>query len=229
MIFMFILLAGSSTRMGSSTLKQFINISKKEIFEYSLETFDKIEKINKIFLVAQKDNFEHINQIILNKKYNHEIEIIEGGATRQESVFNSLNRIKNIASSSSIVIFHDACRPLITKETALKIIDEAEKNDGATAYCPLFDSICEKNNENFINNSLNREKIVKLQTPQAFKFDIIYTAHETERKNGNFSFTDDTSLLVSKGFKIKLVESSILNFKVTNFDDLFILKRILEG
>ena len=174
MIFMFILLAGSSTRMGSSTLKQFINISKKEIFEYSLETFDKIEKINKIFLVAQKDNFEHINQIILNKKYNHEIEIIEGGATRQESVFNSLNRIKNIASSSSIVIFHDACRPLITKETTLKIIDEAEKNDGATAYCPLFDSICEKNNENFINNSLNREKIVKLQTPQAFKFDIIY-------------------------------------------------------
>ena len=93
MIFMFILLAGSSTRMGSSTLKQFINISKKEIFEYSLETFDKIEKINKIFLVAQKDNFEHINQIILNKKYNHEIEIIEGGATRQESVFNSLNII----------------------------------------------------------------------------------------------------------------------------------------
>ena len=83
--------------------------------------------------------------------------------------------------------------------------------------------------ENFINNSLNREKIVKLQTPQAFKFDIIYTAHETERKNGNLSFTDDTSLLVSKGFKIKLVESSILNFKVTNFDDLFILKRILEG
>ena len=117
MIFMFILLAGSSTRMGSSTLKQFINISKKEIFEYSLETFDKIEKINKIFLVAQKDNFEHINQIILNKKYNHEIEIIEGGATRQESVFNSLNRIKNIASSSSIVIFHDTCSPLITKET----------------------------------------------------------------------------------------------------------------
>lgn len=229
MIFMFILLAGSSTRMGSSTLKQFINISKKEIFEYSLETFDKIEKINKIFLVAQKDNFEHINQIILNKKYNHEIEIIEGGATRQESVFNSLNRIKNIASSSSIVIFHDACRPLITKETTLKIIDEAEKNDGATAYCPLFDSICKKNNENYINNSLNREKIVKLQTPQAFKFDIIYTAHETERKNGNLSFTDDTSLLVSKGFKIKLVESSILNFKVTNFDDLFILKRILEG
>ncbi len=229
MIFMFILLAGSSTRMGSSTLKQFINISKKEIFEYSLETFDKIEKINKIFLVAQKDNFEHINQIILNKKYNHEIEIIEGGATRQESVFNSLNRIKNVASSSSIVIFHDACRPLITKETTLKIIDEAEKNDGATAYCPLFDSICEKNTENFINKSLNREKIVKLQTPQAFKFDIIYTAHETERKNGNLSFTDDTSLLVSKGFKIKLVESSILNFKITNFDDLFILKRILEG
>ena len=229
MIFMFILLAGSSTRMGSSTLKQFINISKKEIFEYSLETFDKIEKINKIFLVAQKDNFEHINQIILNKKYNHEIEIIEGGATRQESVFNSLNRIKNVASSSSIVIFHDACRPLITQETTLKIIDEAEKNDGATAYCPLFDSICEKTDENYINNSLNREKIVKLQTPQAFKFDIIYTAHETERKNGNLSFTDDTSLLVSKGFKIKLVESSILNFKVTNFDDLFILKRILEG
>ena len=229
MIFMFILLAGSSTRMGSSTLKQFINISGKEIFEYSLETFDKIEKINKIFLVAQKDNFEHINQIILNKKYNHEIEIIEGGATRQESVFNSLNIIKNVASSSSIVIFHDACRPLITKETTLKIIDEAEKNDGATAYCPLCDSICEKNNENYINNSLNREKIVKLQTPQAFKFDIIYTAHETERKNGNLSFTDDTSLLVSKGFKIKLVESSILNFKVTNFDDLFILKRILEG
>ena len=69
MIFMFILLAGSSTRMGSSTLKQFINISKKEIFEYSLETFDKIEKINKIFLVAQKDNFEHINQIILNNEF----------------------------------------------------------------------------------------------------------------------------------------------------------------
>ena len=225
---MFILLAGSSTRLGSPILKQFIKINKKEIFEYSLDTFDRLIEIDKIFLVAQKENFEHISSIISKKTYKHQIEIIEGGETRQESVFKAMTHVKEYADSSTIVAFHDACRPLITESTTLKIIKEAKNYDGAAPFVPVFDSICTKNDQNLIDTSINREKFVKLQTPQAFKFDIIYNAHENEMKNKNLAFTDDTSLLTKKGYNIKLVESSILNFKITNFDDLFILRKLLE-
>ena len=226
---MFILLAGSSTRMNLDTPKQFITINNKEIFEYSLELFDQINEIDEIFLVSKKDYFPHIEAITKNKKYNHKINVITGGDTRQMSVFNSLSSIKEKAKNDDIILFHDASRPLIDSKTTLKIIDEARKNDGATAFSPLFDSICAKNDENYIEKTIKREKIVKLQTPQAFKFDIIYKAHKEEMKKGNVNFTDDTSLLISKGYKIKLVEASILNFKVTTFDDLYILKRLLEG
>lgn len=228
MIYSFILLAGSASRMQLETPKQFIKVNDKYIFEYSLETFDSYEQINEIYLVVDKSHLTFLGDFLSSKKYKHKIKIIEGGSSRQESVYKSLKAIENFSVSDDIVVFHDACRPLLEQKTLKNILQEMQYNDGCSAFTTMEDSVCMKNDENFITKSLKRAEIVKLQTPQAFKFGIIFKAHEEESKVGNFSFTDDTSLLINRGVKIKLVEGGKFNFKITTFDDLFMFYKLME-
>lgn len=228
MIYSFILLAGCASRMQLETPKQFIKVNDKYIFEYSLETFDGNEQIDEIYLVVDKSHLTFLGDFLNSKNYKHKIKIIEGGSSRQESVYKSLKTIESFSVSDDIVVFHDACRPLLEQKTLKSILQEMQYNDGCCAFTTMEDSVCMKTDENFIKNSLKRAEIVKLQTPQAFKFGIIFKAHEEESKVGNFSFTDDTSLLINRGVKIKLVEGGKFNFKITTFDDLFMFYKLME-
>ena len=110
----------------------------------------------------------------------------------------------------------------------LNLLNELKTNDGASLAVPLYDSLCKGENK-IIASSLDRKNLVKLQTPQGFKFDIIYSAHERALKNGELNFTDDTSLLTKLGSKVKLVEGSAFNFKITTSEDLLLFKKIVEG
>ena len=224
----FILLAGSSQRFGGNTPKQFIKIKNKYLFEFCLDTFDSLKEIEKIFLVCDKTHLVFLTNFIKTSKYNHEIGIILGGQTRQESVYNSLKAMQNSHIFCDYVLFHDACRPLVRRHEILNLLNELKTNDGASLAVPLYDSLCKGENK-IIASSLDRKNLVKLQTPQGFKFDIIYSAHERALKNGELNFTDDTSLLTKLGSKVKLVEGSAFNFKITTSEDLLVFKKIVEG
>ena len=194
MISVFILLAGKSSRFGGATPKQFLKIKNKYIFEYSLETFDSIKNIDEISLVVDGEHFAFLTKFISQKTYNHNINIILGGNTRQESVYNSLKTLQNSTISSKIVLFHDACRPLIRRREINELIDALKDNDAASIAIPLI---------------------------------IIYKAHLDAAQSKDFSFTDDTSILASKGIKIKLIKGSVYNFKITTKDDLVLFENIV--
>ena len=226
MISVFILLAGKSSRFGGATPKQFLKIKNKYIFEYSLETFDSIKNNNEISLVVDGEHYAFLTKFISQKTYNHNINIILGGNTRQESVFNSLKTLQNSTISSKIVLFHDACRPLIRRREINELIETLKDNDAASIAVPLIDSLCKAENS-YIKEPIKRENLYQLQTPQGFKFDIIYKAHLEAAQSKDFSFTDDTSILASKGIKIKLIKGSVYNFKITTKDDLVLFENIV--
>ena len=110
----------------------------------------------------------------------------------------------------------------------LDLLNALNSYKAASIATPLFDSLCKEKN-GIIDKSIKRENLMKLQTPQGFKFDIIYKAHQKAQESENFSYTDDTSLLMANGVKIKLVDGSIFNFKITTKDDLILFERLLEG
>lgn len=222
-----LLLAGSSTRFGGDTPKQFIKVKNHYIFEYPLFTFDNLKETNDIYLVINKDYENFIKEYLLTHSFKHNVKYVLGGSTRQESVFNALNSVKNLAKPDDFVLIHDACRALIKEENILELINTLKTNEGATIATPLIDSLCKEENGNILN-SINRNHLYKLQTPQAFKFAIIYQAHLKAKESNNFTFLDDTSIAMSCGAKIKIVEGSELNFKITTKDDLKIFEKLAE-
>ncbi len=222
-----LLLAGSSTRLESGVKKQFIKFHNKELFIFPLETFYKIDEINNIFLVCQKGDFDHINDVLSEYNFeNKEIYLVEGGLTRQKSVFNALKFIYKNNIDTDNVIIHDVARFLVDEEIILENLKALENYPGTTTYLDESDSILTINTNYDIENYLNRDKIKKVQTPQAFKFDIIIEAHE---KYEDVSVNDDASLLLMEHQNIKLVRGSPLNFKVTTNEDLKLLELILKG
>lgn len=223
-----ILLGGSSKRLNLNTPKQFIKLNNKELFEYSLETFSSLKEIDKIILVTGKKYYEHVYDVVDNKYSNKNIEIVIGGETRQESVYNALFYLKDIVNGNDNILIHDSCRPLVTSRIILDHLKALETEVGTTTYVDIFDSVILKN-EDYVLKQVPRENYFLVQTPQAFKFNQIYQVHQEAKDNNELLSTDDASLLVNKGIKVKLVIGDRFNYKVTTLDDLMMLKSILEA
>lgn len=222
-----LLMAGDSLRSESPIKKQFAKFNNKELFLYPLETFYSVEEISNIFLVGQKEDFDFINEVLSNYNFeNKEIYLLEGGSTRQKSVYNALKFINDHNIYTENVIIHDVARPLVSKKIILENLEALNNYLGTSTFLNESDSLIALNSNNEVENYLNREKIKKVQTPQAFKFDIIFQAHE---KYMDVSVNDDASLLLMEEIKIKLINGSSLNFKVTSNEDLELLRLIIKG
>lgn len=222
-----LLMAGDSLRSESPIKKQFAKFNNKELFLYPLETFYSVEEISNIFLVGQKEDFDYINEVLSNYNFeNKEIYLLEGGSTRQKSVYNALKFINDHNIYTENVIIHDVARPLVSKKIILENLEALNNYLGTSTFLNESDSLIALNSNNEVENYLNREKIKKVQTPQAFKFDIIFQAHE---KYMDVSVNDDASLLLIEEIKIKLINGSSLNFKVTSNEDLELLRLIIKG
>ena len=226
MITFILLLAGKGERLFRDLPKQFYRIKDKELFQYPLETALSIKEIDNIILVAQEEHFDHIISLISANYKTDKIRIVSGGKTRQESVYNALLASKNL--NTTHVLIHDAARPLVPSSLINTLINELKNNDAVVPIMPMFDSIIEKKEDSSINSYLNRSKIFKVQTPQAFKFDIIHTAHKAANILGENNYGDDASLLVNSSTNIKTIRGSRYNFKITDETDLELLLKIIN-
>lgn len=151
-----------------------------------------------------------------------------GGETRQESVFNALSYLKDKVLDNDVVLIHDSSRPLVTSRIIIDHLNALQKEEGTSTYVDIFDSIIMKEN-GYIKTYVPREDYFLVQTPQGFKFKDIYDVHEEMKNKNQLLFTDDASLLVKKGKKIKLIYGDRFNFKITTLDDLMLLRSILEA
>lgn len=222
-----LLLGGHSTRVNLNKPKQFLEINGKELFEYSLSTILSANLFKNIVLAVEPNYLEHVKNILEAKYKGKNISLVSGGNTRQESVYNALSSIKD--DNVDYVFIHDAARPLVSKEIFVSMANEVQNYPAISSFSKISDTICKKNDTNSIKDYLNREKIIKIETPQAFKFDIIFRAHEEYMKLKNFISTDDASLVKHMGVEVALIENKNFNFKVTTSSDIDLLKKILKN
>lgn len=215
-----IVAAGSGSRMSSKVKKQFLELRGKPILSYSLEFFDKCNYFSEIILVVSREDLKYCENLVCG--YDKVIKIVPGGDTRQESVFNGLEYVNKAVD---VVVVHDAARPFVNfldLEKLLEVVDTY----GSSAFGVLVkDTIKLKNNDMEITETLNRDELVAIQTPQAFLYDKLFRAHKYARECG-YSSTDDTALLENIGVKTKIVLGSYYNIKVTTDEDLLIADAI---
>lgn len=218
-----ILAAGIGSRMNNNTPKQFMLINGKPLLFYSLSTFNNHDQIDEIYVVTNIENLSTVRGIIKDNNLRKVRDIIIGGKTRQESVYNGLKGIPNV-SLEDIILIHDSARPLVTKEIIDRNIDACLTYNAVNTVIPVTDSLVKSEG----NESVDRNKVLAVQTPQTFRYDLIFKAHEAALKENITNAGDDASLVSRLNVNIKQVQGNKLNFKVTTMEDLIILKAILE-
>jgi len=223
-----IILAGGTGSRFDSTLsskKQFIDFDGEPLFFKSLRCFDESRKFEKIIISLPKDDFQHYKNQIINLSLSSNIDFVMGGSSRQKSVMNAFDRIKNFFD---IVVIQDGVRPFIQKTWINKLIKLMNLFDGAIIAIPSSDTIKISKDKKKITKTLDRDEIWFAQTPQSFKVSILKKAFDYSLNN-NFEATDESGLVEKIGGKVGLVLGDKYNIKLTNKEDLLIAKSILKN
>ena len=207
--------AGIGMRMESSIPKQFVKVAGRSVLVRTLQKFISCQLIHTIQLVLRKTEIESFKKEIEGSKMLESIRFVEGGETRQESVYRGF---KEVEPDTNIVVIHDGVRPFVEVEMIKAVIRTATKKGSAITVLSCFDTVKEINQDQVVN-TLPREKIVMVQTPQAFKYEILKESFERAEIDG-FQGTDESSLVERSGFPVTVLLGSERNIKITKPTDL---------
>ncbi len=208
-VFALIMAGGSGTRMGVAKAKQSLELSGKKIFRITVDKFNLFDCIDGIVFVGRKEDIDEYTAELENME--KVVEIVEGGNTRSESVYNGLKALEKF--SPQIVAVHDAVRPFVEETSVKQSIDAAYKYGAAVVAVPAVDTVALTDN-GFVEEVLKRDALRNLQTPQTFRYDLLKESYERAFKDGKI-YTDDTGCVFTSGIKIKIIEGSKSNIKIT--------------
>ncbi|MBS11295.1 MAG: bifunctional 2-C-methyl-D-erythritol 4-phosphate cytidylyltransferase/2-C-methyl-D-erythritol 2,4-cyclodiphosphate synthase [Gemmatimonadetes bacterium] len=220
-----ILAAGAGKRMGADQPKQFLDLGGRSLILYALDAFEACSAVDRIVLVTSPDMIDEVRTLasVCEKVQ----DVVAGGAERQDSVAEGIKA----AGDVEIITVHDGARPMVRAEEIADVIEAARANGAAVIGQPASDTI-KRGRDGQVIETLDRSEVWAVQTPQAFKADVIREAHEAAARDG-FYGTDDTALVERIGKPVTLVEGSRDNIKVTHPGDLEraedILNRRMEG
>ena len=220
--FAIILAAGSSKRMGKD--KIFLEINGKTLIEYVLNTFEGCKKIDEMIIAAKKDKIIDIQNLISKNSLKKVSAVVEGGKERQDSVFNAIKSIKN-AGKDDLIAVHNAANIFVSASEIERCVLEAKKHGASAAGFPLKDTI-KKASKGFVEKTIDRSGIWQMQTPQCAKYGLLMEGFQFANSR-KLSVTDEASLIEAIGRKVRLVECSSMNFKITTKHDFMHAKEIL--
>ncbi|MEG0448806.1 MAG: 2-C-methyl-D-erythritol 4-phosphate cytidylyltransferase [Lysinibacillus sp.] len=214
--------AGSGKRMGAGQNKLFLKLLEKPILMHTLWVFEQDENCTGIWLAVKPEERVYIQTLLEEFEISKVKGLPAGGEERQHSVHSCIKEMEQV----EIVLVHDAARPFITSDIINKLVHSAKENGAAIAGVRAKDTM-KKVRNGVIEETVDRESLWMIQTPQAFRFDLIFEAEDVAEKVG-FLGTDEAMLVERLGHAVHIVESSYENVKMTTKEDLVFGEAILR-
>lgn len=218
--------AGLGKRFDPSKRKTFVHIDGVPLLIYTLKRLQGESLITEIIPVLRPEDIEAGHEMIKEYGLTKIKRIASGGPERQDSIYNALKLIaedKTGPDEIRQVLIHDGVRPYIPEGMIAKLIDAIEGVDGVIPGIPVKDTVKEIDAEGVVVSTLNREKLRAVQTPQFFSFKVIKEAYDKAFEDGVYA-TDDAALIERTGGRVRIIEGSTFNIKVTTPEDLEMLK-----
>jgi 2-C-methyl-D-erythritol 4-phosphate cytidylyltransferase len=214
---------GKGLRSGLATPKQYLKVNGREVIVYTLQTFQKNELIDRIIISAEPEYFNLLIKLIKKYKLNKVDLIVEGGNTRQDSVYNAV--LSSGADAKDLLVVHDAARALLPDTVLSNAILTANIKGNALVCIKAKDTLIKGNS--VVTEYLNRDEVYYVQTPQIFKYRDLQRAL-SKAHSEQFVGTDESMLIRRIGKKVNIVEGSVFNFKITNKDDVELFKKLAK-
>lgn len=209
-----IVAAGRGKRMGTEESKQYLQLGGKPIVVHTLQSFQAMTFIDEIVLVVGTDDIDRCRLWCEQYSLTKVKAVIAGGAERQHSVHAGLKMIE-----AEWVMVHDGVRPFVTEQAVARCCQASEQHHAAVLAVPVKDTIKQVNSEGVITATPDRKSLWAIQTPQAFRLDVLLEAHEAAEREGMLG-TDDASVAEWRGTSVVVVEGEYTNIKITTPEDL---------
>ena len=217
-----ILAAGESTRFDAQVNKLFYKVNDKELILYPVETFLNNESIDEVVIVSSESNKSKLENLFKGK---HEITVIEGGLSRQESEYCAIQYLEQKATDDCIVAIHDAARSFLSTELLTNLVNTAKEYGSAAPYLESSKFYDTSNNEMVLT-----KKIVDIQTPQIYKYKELLEGYSYLSKNGITNMVDTTeSMYKFNKLKTHVIKGEKNNLKITYKSDLNTLESITRA
>ncbi len=229
MIAAVIVAAGRGDRMQTSTPKQYLELQGRPLIVHSLEAFASVALVDRTVVVLPPGDRERFRQLVFPHLGDiRPPQLVEGGAHRQESVFNGLSALPEDVTEDDLVLIHDGARPLITPELIARCIEGAGRRGACLPVLEPRETVKEIGGAGEVVQTIARQKLGLAQTPQAFSLRLIRQAHERARQAG-LRATDDSCLAEMMGIRVASVAGDPDNIKITFPVDLALAELILKS
>ena len=210
--------------MGGTVPKQFLQIGGREIVARTLEVFETCVAIDDIWVVVAAEQCTSCQSTIVERYGFRKIRgVIAGGTTRQESVWRGLQQVTDTVD---LVVVHDGVRPFVTALLLQQTLERASGSGAAIAAVPLKDTLKRVSAAGTVEATVSREHLWRVQTPQAFRYALLYRAFQHAGRQG-LQATDEAGLIEALGYPVQIVPSYEHNIKITTPDDLIFCETFL--
>lgn len=235
-----ILAAGTGSRMRSGVAKQYMPLAGKPVIWYALNTVEKSEVIDDCVLVVSRDDIEYVSGEIVSKYGFKKVDaVITGGEERYLSVLSALRFIAGdgmgVPNRDGYVFIHDGARPFINEDMLIRLSDAVSAYHACVAAMPSKDTVKLTDADAFAVDTPDRGIVWNVQTPQVFDTGLIVGAYEAMAadidglKERGISITDDAGVVeLFTDYRVKMVEGSYKNIKLTTPEDMIIAEAFLR-
>lgn len=222
---------GTGRRMNSRAKpKQFLEVHGKPVLIYTLQIFQEHEAIDKIILVCLESWMDYAKKLIKNFRITKVTDVIPGGRSGQESIFNGLEcAYKDSFDDNDIVLIHDGVRPLINEMTITECLDSVRKYGSAITTSPAIETIFVNEGEHSVGQIFNRSRCVMARAPQCFYLKEIYNSHLQAKRENKCDFIDSAMLMQYYGAKLHTIDGPVENIKITTPTDFYLFRALLDA
>ena len=221
---------GSGIRMSSRNLpKQFLELHGKPIIIYTLELFEFHPEIDAIVIPCLAGWQDYLRRQLERFQIKKVVSVVSGGSSRGESIRNGLNEIHDRYPEDSIILVHDAVRPLINADTISRNLDSVRKHGSAITSSPAFETVTVSQSGEQIDRIVDRTQCKIARAPQSFRLVDLYRVYHKASAEKLAECVDAASLMMHYGYPLHMVEGPMYNIKITTSNDFYMFRALKDA
>ena len=208
--------------------KQFLEFRGKPIVVYTIEVFQHIQEVDAIVVACLEDWIPYLRSQVEKYDLTKVVDIVPGGRTGQDSIYNGLVCAKQHFPEDSMVLIHDGVRPLAMEKTIIECIEVAKEKGNSIVCVPAMETIVTKKADGSMEVP-DRDSVLMVRAPQCFVLKDVLEVHQKALAEGRHDFVDTCSMMNHYGYKLHTIMGTAENIKITTPADYFMFKAIIEA
>ena len=227
--YLLLMMGGTGTRLGENIPKQYIEVEGQPVFSYILAKYDTLDCIKGMIIVSHPDWIDFVQEWADRLKIKKLLKIAPGGATRSNSVLNGLEALRRYAEAEDCVLIHDATHPYVDKKGTEECIQAIAEYGGATLAEYQYDTVYRLDENDFVEETLQRRYVVAGASPEGFNFGKLYSIYKNATQEELERMTSAGAIANANGIRMKAVPANVINLKITYKNDMIAFNKIVHS